>query len=84
MAPTAADFAARNLRAERSRLRWTQADLAKRLDWSQSKIAALENGQRRITLDQAVELCRALNVPLVKLLEGAAPEDLSALGLISS
>jgi transcriptional regulator with XRE-family HTH domain len=81
MAPTAADYAARNVRAERARLRWTQQELADRLGWSQAKVSAVEMGQRVVTLDAAVELCRALGVPLVKLLEGTSADDLRVLGL---
>jgi transcriptional regulator with XRE-family HTH domain len=81
MAPTAGDIAAANVRAERSRRRWTQAELAEKLGWSASKVSALEAGQRRITIDQAIDLCRALEIPLVRLLQDADTADLRTLGL---
>jgi len=80
MPPTAADYAAANVRAERGRRRWTQAELGERLGWSPTKVATVETGQRRITLDQTIELCRVFGVPLAKLLEGADPDDLRVLG----
>jgi len=81
MTPTAADLLARNLRAERSRRRWRQADLAEALDWSPTKVADAEAGRRRLDIGQIIEVCRVLEVPLVKLLDGADAEDLQALGL---
>lgn len=78
--PTPGDFIARNVRVERARRRWRQADLAERLGWSGSRVAALESGQRRVTFDQAVELCKAFGVPLLQLLVDADPADLEALG----
>lgn len=83
MAPTAADHAARNMRAERARRRWTQQELADRLGWSQAKVSAVEVGQRTITLDALIELCRVFEVPLAKLLEGADQADLHVLGLVT-
>jgi transcriptional regulator with XRE-family HTH domain len=81
MEATAADLLARNLRAERSRRRWRQADLAQALGWSPTKVADAEAGRRRLDIDQIIELCRVLNVPLSKLLDGADPENLQVLGL---
>lgn len=81
MDATAADILARNVRAERSRRRWRQADLAGALGWSPTKVADVEAGRRRLDIAQIIELCRALGVPLVKLLDGADPGDLEALGL---
>jgi transcriptional regulator with XRE-family HTH domain len=78
---TAGDHAAANVRAERARRRWSQGELADRLGWSQSKVSAVEIGARRMTLDQAVELCRVLGVPLARLLQDAEPDDLRVLGL---
>ena len=81
MTATASDFAARNVRAERARRRWSQQQLGELLGWSQSKVTAIESGQRKLSLDQAVELCKVFEVPLAKLLEGADQEDLDALGV---
>jgi ribosome-binding protein aMBF1 (putative translation factor) len=76
------DVVAANVRAERARRRWRQADLAERLGWSLTKVADVESGRRRITADQLVELCRALDVTLLRLLDGADLDDLNTLGLL--
>ena len=69
------------MRGERSRRRWTQGELAERLGWSQSKVSALEAGQRRVTLDQAVDLCRVFDISLLRLLQDAEESDIRALRL---
>ncbi|HVN13656.1 MAG TPA: helix-turn-helix transcriptional regulator, partial [Kineosporiaceae bacterium] len=61
--------------------RWRQADLAERLGWSLTKVGDVESGRRRITVDQLVELCRALEVPMMRLLDGSDVADLDTLGL---
>ena len=81
MAPPITDVLARNVRAERSRLRWRQADLADALGWSATTVADVEGGRRRLDIGQIAALCRALDVPLAQLLHGADPSDLAALGL---
>jgi transcriptional regulator with XRE-family HTH domain len=81
MTPTAADLLARNVRAERSRRRWRQTDLAQSLGWSPTKVADIEAGRRRLDIGQIIQLCRVLDVPLTQLLHGADPADLDALGL---
>ena len=81
MSDVAARALARSLRAERSRLRMTQTDLAERLGWSQQKVASLESGARRLYADELPDLALALGVPLAKLLDGLAAADLQALGL---
>jgi transcriptional regulator with XRE-family HTH domain len=81
MEPSVADFLARNIRAERSRRRWRQTDLAEALGWSPTTVADAEAGRRRLDIGQITALCRVLEVPLVKLLDGADPADLAALGL---
>jgi transcriptional regulator with XRE-family HTH domain len=79
--PTIGDIASRNVRAERARRGWKQAELAARLSWSVTKVGDVETGRRRVTADQLVELCRAFSIPLRRLLDGADPEDLQALGI---
>lgn len=76
------DTAARNVRVERARRRWRQADLAERLGWSLTKVSDLESGKRRVTADQLVELCTAFEITLAKLLEDADPEALRTLGFL--
>jgi transcriptional regulator with XRE-family HTH domain len=81
MPPSIGDIAARNVRVERARRRWTQADLAERIGWSPSKVGDVESGRRRISADALVDLCRAFEIPLTQLLADAEPEDLRVLGL---
>jgi transcriptional regulator with XRE-family HTH domain len=75
------DVVARNVRVERVRRRWRQADLAEHLGWSMTKVSDIEAGKRRVSADQLVELCAAFKIPLVRLLDEADPEDLHTLGL---
>ena len=75
------DYLARGVRAERSRRGWRQSDLAERCGWSMDTVSAIERGVRRVDFDDALKLCRALEVPVVILLQGADAEALRALGL---
>ena len=72
---------ARAVRAERSRNGWSQARLGETLGWSQSKVAAVEAGTRRLNADELPDICTALGVTLQRLLTDADPADLAALGL---
>jgi transcriptional regulator with XRE-family HTH domain len=69
------------VRGERSRLGWTQADLAERLGTSTSSIARLERADRVVSVTELPELCEALGVTLDRLLQDADPADLARLGL---
>jgi transcriptional regulator with XRE-family HTH domain len=80
--PSLGDVLARGVRAERSRRGWRQADLAERCGWSLDIVSAIERGSRRVDMDDALRLCRALGLPLMKLLDGASDEDLRILGLV--
>jgi hypothetical protein len=44
-------------------------------------VSAIERGVRRVDFDDALKLCRVLEVPVVVLLQGAERDDLRALGL---
>lgn len=79
--PDLAAIVARNVRAERARRSWRQVDLAERLGWSIGMVSETENGKRRIGISDMPNLCRALDVPLSDLLQGAEREDLIALKL---
>ena len=68
-----------NVRALRTERRWRQQDLAVAAGWSRAAVVALEGGQRRLTIRDAVVLCTVLQVPLAVLLDGA--EEGAALGL---
>jgi transcriptional regulator with XRE-family HTH domain len=71
---------AANVRALRARRRERQEDLALELGWSRPTVGSLENGTRRVTVADAVALCRALEVDFRELLRGVDDEDLRALG----
>jgi transcriptional regulator with XRE-family HTH domain len=75
------DLIANNVRGERSRRRLRQADVAARLGWAVSSYSDLENGKRRLALEDVPAVCRALGVTMADLVRGADPEDLRALGL---
>jgi transcriptional regulator with XRE-family HTH domain len=79
--PPIGDVIAANVRAERARRRWTQADLGERVGWPRSSVSDVESGRRKVTADDLVALCVAFGVPLAKLADGANPGDLKALGI---
>ena len=72
---------ARNARAIRAALRLRQSDVAARAGMSQSVLSVLEGERRRVTLDDALALCRGLGVTLPELLEGASAQDRRTLGI---
>jgi transcriptional regulator with XRE-family HTH domain len=72
---------ARNVAAERVRRRWTQAELAGALGVSRATLSGWEAGSRQIGVDWLLPLCGALDVPLVKLLDGLDGPNLQRLGL---
>ncbi|WP_408622903.1 helix-turn-helix domain-containing protein [Kineosporia rhizophila] len=71
----------RAVRAERSRRGMSQTELANALGWSQSRVASLETGTRRLYADELPEVCAALGVPLTRLLADAKKGDMQRLGL---
>jgi transcriptional regulator with XRE-family HTH domain len=74
---------ARNVRAERGRHGWSQAELAERVghSWKQGTVSALETGRRAPLVADLPLLCAALGVDLKQLAFGADPEDLRNMGL---
>jgi len=72
---------ANNVRAERARLGWRQRELAERTGWSTDVVSDIETGKRRIGMEDIPVLCRALGVPLARLLVGADTDDLQVMGL---
>ncbi len=66
MAPIG-DVIAANVRAERARRRWTQAELGERVGWPRSSVSDVESGRRKLTADDLVALCAAFEVTLIKL-----------------
>jgi transcriptional regulator with XRE-family HTH domain len=77
------DVIASNLRGERARRRWTQADLAERLGWPERRVLTTEIGRRTLRPSELAVICRILDVTLLELARGADEDDLRALGLIS-
>ena len=57
------------LRALRVAQGWSLDELARRANLSQSSLSRIENGQRRLALDQLVTLARALDTSLDQLVE---------------
>lgn len=72
---------AANVRAERARRGWTQADLAARLGWERAAVGFVEQGRRPIRVGDLPRLCAAFGVPLARLLDGAEQGGLQARGL---
>lgn len=70
---------AANVRAARARRRLRQEDLADELGWSRQTVSTVEAGTRRVTLADAVALCRVLEIGLRDLLQGAPVDVFTAL-----
>jgi transcriptional regulator with XRE-family HTH domain len=79
--PSLGDVIAANVRGERARRRWSQADLAERLGWARSTVGDLESGRRKVAADDLPALCTALDVPFADLIRGAEPADVEQLRL---
>lgn len=59
---TASAFVAHNVKHIREARGFKQADLARDLGWSKSTLSKLENGNRRATVDDLMQLAVALHV----------------------
>jgi transcriptional regulator with XRE-family HTH domain len=57
---------ARKVRALREDRRWTQAELAKRLGLSQSRLSEIERGQGSFTAEQFLEILKLFNVAVTE------------------
>ncbi|MEU8194931.1 XRE family transcriptional regulator [Microbispora amethystogenes] len=68
----------KRLRALRVAQGWSLEELATRANLSQSSLSRIENGQRRLALDQLVTLARALDTTLDQLVETAADDVVSS------
>ncbi|NUP46566.1 MAG: helix-turn-helix transcriptional regulator [Catenulispora sp.] len=64
----------RRIRALRVAQGWSLEELAARASVSQSTLSRIENGQRRLALDQLVILARALGTSLDQLVETASDD----------
>ncbi len=64
----------KRIRALRLAQGWSLDELASRAQLSQSSLSRIENGQRRLALDQLVTLARALDTSLDQLVETASDD----------
>ncbi|GAA2354563.1 XRE family transcriptional regulator [Streptomyces carpaticus] len=64
----------KRIRALRLAQGWSLEELAARAHLSQSSLSRIENGRRRLALDQLVTLARALDTTLDQLVENAAED----------
>lgn len=72
---------AENVRAARARRQLRQEDVAADLGWTRPIVSAVEAGTRRITVADAVALCRVLGINFRQLLEGAPADVLDVLDI---
>ena len=68
----------KRIRALRMAQGWSLEELANRSRLSQSTLSRIENGQRRLALDQLVTLARALDTSLDQLVETATDDVVSS------
>ncbi|MGH4031834.1 helix-turn-helix domain-containing protein [Actinomycetota bacterium Odt1-20B] len=68
----------KRIRALRVAQGWSLEELATRANVSQSTLSRIENGQRRLALDQLVTLARALDTTLDQLVENATDDVISS------
>ena len=78
---TIGDVIAANVRGERARRRWDQAQLGAMLGWSRGTVSDLESGRRKVTAADLPGLCRAFGISLARLLDGAEDSDIADLRL---
>jgi transcriptional regulator with XRE-family HTH domain len=69
------------IRAERTRLRLTQVELAERLGWSRQTVNKIEAGERMVLAHELVDICQALDVTFAELMLKADQRDRQILGL---
>ncbi|MFD3477443.1 helix-turn-helix domain-containing protein [Streptomyces sp. NPDC058695] len=68
----------KRIRALRVAQGWSLEELATRAGVSQSTLSRIENGQRRLALDQLVTLARALDTTLDQLVENASDDVITS------
>lgn len=68
----------KRIRALRVAQGWSLEELATRARMSQSSLSRIENGQRRLALDQLATLARALDTTLDQLVETAGDDVISS------
>lgn len=62
------------IKARRAELSWTQEQLAQKAGISKSFLSELENGKRRVSADNLLEIARTLSVSLDYLMTGTTTE----------
>jgi transcriptional regulator with XRE-family HTH domain len=72
---------AANARAERARRQLRQDDVAAAAGISRTRLSVIESGDRRITIEDIIDLCRGLHVGLRDLLAGGDPKLVELLQL---
>lgn len=65
----------RHIRAARKRMHMTQEDVAAAIEMSPAHFGKVERGERPVNLQRLSQLSQILNIPLEKLVEGAAIAD---------
>ncbi len=65
----------RHIRAARKRTHMTQEDVAAAIEMSPAHFGKVERGERPVNLQRLSQLSQILDVPLEKLVEGAAIAD---------
>ena len=71
----------RNMKAERVRRGWDQAELGERIGWTRTMVGDLETGRRKLGVDDIAPICAALSLTLAELAIGVDAEERRALGL---
>lgn len=73
----------RNVRAERVRKGWDQAELGERIGgWTRTMVSDLETGRRRLAVDDIGPICAALELDVVRLAVGCDdPAEIAAFGI---
>lgn len=79
--PTFSDAIAASVRAERARLKLTQAELGERMGIAGFTVSDIETGRRAVTANDLPLLCEVFDVSLAELARRADPRDLSRLRL---
>ncbi len=69
------DVVRRRLRSLRTARGWTLDDLARRANTNASTVSRIETGQRRLAIDQLVQLARALDTSLDELIAEHGDDD---------
>lgn len=71
-----------NIRAERGRRGWLQADVADRMDgWAKNTVSAVEGHRRLVGVAELLDLALIFDVPLRDLLKGLPDDVITRLGI---